>query len=195
MAFDLKTLSPLYRLITDTSGQSNALHIALRIGMPKALIERAHELAYKTEWSDMTNAQQVNLIQETIKINQNEVDAVIESDNRTINKLDRNVKNQINESKYRPSWQSEYALGDSVWVTTMNKPGIVSQTCNSKGEVEVIVLGKRIKVSHKRLKPYIEQKELYPEQYDLNIVLESKINRKKDKLISKGKGKGIIIEK
>ena len=201
MAFDLKTLSPLYQLITDTSGQSNALHIALRIGMPKDLIERAHELAYKTEWSDMAILENVeineviNRLDQKIEETKFQSEVVDQVELLTESQNDTSHKNQINGSKYRPSWQSEYALGDSVWVTTMNKPGIVSQTCNSKGEVEVIVLGKRIKVNHKRLKPYIEQKELYPEQYDLNIVLESKINRKKDKLISKGKGKGIIIGK
>jgi len=201
MAFDLKTLSPLYQLITDTSGQSNALHIALRIGMPKDLIERAHALAYKSEWSDKAFVEKVERHESPNLLNPAETETILSTESlfqeeqHFSDQDSRKDSSQIKGSKYRPSWQSEYALGDSVWVMTMNKPGIVSQTCNSKGEVEVIVLGKRIKVNHKRLKPYIEQKELYPDEYDLNIVLESKINRKKDKLISKGKGKGIIIEK
>jgi DNA mismatch repair protein MutS2 len=43
VAFDGETLEPLYRVLIGTPGESNALAIATRLGLPDAVVERARE--------------------------------------------------------------------------------------------------------------------------------------------------------
>jgi DNA mismatch repair protein MutS2 len=59
----------------------------------------------------------------------------------------------------------------------------------------VLVRGKRIQIARKRLQLQISAEELYPEEYDLDIVFESKDIRKKRKLMSKRHVPGLTIEK
>ncbi len=203
MAFDLKTLSPLYKLNVGQSGDSNALHIALRIGMPEALINRAHEIAYKEkkDYCDFNETYEQALTRsenEVYALNHKmELNSETSRNFRTESAINETNNSHMNkkDSPFAPRKISPFKEGDAVYVSTMNKSGIVFERENAKGEVGVIVLGKRIKVNYKRLKPYIDSAELYPGEYDLNIVFETKENRKKDKLITKGKGNGLVIEK
>lgn len=181
MAFDLKTLKPLYRLEIGKAGESNALHIALRIGMPESIISRAHEIAYKEKKTfDAFNLEYIEALSETVEASSVSTEQETEF---------------VRPSIFEPQKESRFKVGDAVYVSTMKKNGIVYEIENSKGEVGVIVLNKRIKVNQKRLSPYIDSSALYPEEYDLKIVFDSKEDRKKDKLIGKGKGNGIFIEK
>jgi DNA mismatch repair protein MutS2 len=49
MEFDLNTLTPLYRLRTGEPGQSHALEIALRYGLPDSLIDEAKRMLGRTK--------------------------------------------------------------------------------------------------------------------------------------------------
>lgn len=53
MAFDRQTLAPLYRLELGKSGESCALDIAQRLGLPQCLISRAREAAYGDPAADL----------------------------------------------------------------------------------------------------------------------------------------------
>ena len=181
MAFDLKTLSPLYRLEVGKAGASNALHIARRIGMSEAIIKRAHELAYHEDidFDDSFMA----------ALNEGAQDSTIDYQSE-----EQSTIKQVS-SMYAPKKESLYKIGDVVYVKTMKRQGTICELENTKGEVGVMVMGKRYKISHKRIAPYIDSKDLYPDDYDLKIVFETKEDRKKDKLMQKGKGHGIFIEK
>jgi dsDNA-specific endonuclease/ATPase MutS2 len=180
MAFDLGTLKPVYRLEVGKCGESNALLIALRIGMSESLIERAHEIAYneKVDYKD-------KLLKETD-----------EHDNHTVLHNSIVSKEDIVEPKsmFRPKPKPKFALGDAVYIHTMKRNGIVCETENSKGDIGVLVLNKKIKVNHKRLSLYLEAEELYPEDYDYDILFKSKEQRKQKKQIVKGKKDVIMME-
>lgn len=52
----------------------------------------------------------------------------------------------------------------------------------------------KLQINHKRLELHIPKDELYPQDYDLDIVFESKDVRKKRKLMSRKHVEGLIIE-
>lgn len=88
-----------------------------------------------------------------------------------------------------------FAVGDAVIVTSLGKIGIVSAVPDQRGMAEVLVQKRLLKVNHKRLKPYIKKEELYPDDYDLDIVFDTKENRKKRKLMGKRHVEGLEIVK
>ena len=59
----------------------------------------------------------------------------------------------------------------------------------------VMVMGKKYVINQKRLTLEIDRQDLYPENYDMDIIFESKENRKKRKTISKRHVEGLTIEK
>ncbi len=66
MEFDLKTLTPLYRLRTGEPGQSHALEIAKRYGLPDSLLEDAKGMlgSVKVEFDHMIsdlNAKEIGI--------------------------------------------------------------------------------------------------------------------------------------
>ncbi|WP_068782804.1 endonuclease MutS2 [Paenibacillus phocaensis] len=88
-----------------------------------------------------------------------------------------------------------FEVGDAVLVTSIGKIGIVVEPSDRWGMVMVQVQKQKIKINHKRLKPYLKSESLYPEDYDLDIVFDSKENRKKRKLMGKRHVEGLVIIK
>ncbi|MNS19107.1 Endonuclease MutS2 [compost metagenome] len=86
-----------------------------------------------------------------------------------------------------------FEIGDAVKVTSLGKVGIVCEAQDRQGIVGVMVQKQKMRVNHKRLKPYISKEELYPEDYDFDIVFETKENRKKKKMMSKRHVEGMTI--
>ncbi|MBB6214370.1 MutS2 family protein [Anaerosolibacter carboniphilus] len=183
MDFDTKSLKPLYRLRIGKAGESNAFYIALRLGMRPELIERAHQVTYREErtYSSKWTHEESMIDQGMIERHQEQMEKSKKAE-------ERNAMAEKQEA--RPKFQ----IGDCVHISTMNRTGIVCEMENGRGEVGVMVMKKKFKINHKRLSLYIEGQELYPENYDFDIVLESKENRKKKKLLEKGHTQGVRIE-
>jgi DNA mismatch repair protein MutS2 len=180
MEFDLETLQPLYKLKIGQAGASNAFLIALRLGVDGRIIERAHEITYKEK-----KAYRAPIIlgpeAPVEKVEPEKVEKEL-------------LLNTRPPQKPRKKKEKRFQKGDCVFISTMQRYGIVYEPENSRGEVIVMVMKKKYKINHKRLTLQVEAQELYPENYDLDIVFESKENRKKRKQLSKHHLEGVIIE-
>jgi DNA mismatch repair protein MutS2 len=184
MEFDINTLKPLYKLNIGKEGESNAFLIALRLGMDNRIIERAHEITYKErkDYSKYKWESKEAIIQpkEAMDLHQLQIEKL----------KDAQKKNAIGEKqKLTP----KFKLGDCVYISFMNRTGVICEIENSKGEYGVMVMKKKIKVNKNRLSIYIQGDELYPEDYDFDIVFDTKDNRKNKNLLNKRHVDGVEV--
>lgn len=208
MAFNLMSLKPEYKLIIGESGDSNALLIALRLGMDQKLIERAHEISYKSKKEDQSGKKDQNF-KEALNFKEDEIfSKKIKhykhkqelEESTTIEKELKVDVPEITSTKSQMTTQlvkrkpSKFKIGDSVYIHTMKRNGIVVATEDQRGDITVQVMSKKFKINHKRLSLHIKSDELYPEDYDMDIVTKSKEFRKKSKRVSKGKDDILVIK-
>ncbi|MFD1177429.1 DNA mismatch repair protein MutS [Paenibacillus puldeungensis] len=221
MEFDAETLRPLYRLTIGKAGRSYAIEIARKLGIASGIVERSQQIVSRqaTEdassgmlWDDILPQSAVQPVEQPrewgpsapegtdrdsdtskgLRAADGETasrgsDPVSESrSGEASDKADAAEGETVKKS--RP-----FEVGDAVIVTSLGKIGIVSEAQDHRGIVEVMVQKQRIKVNHKRLKPYIKKEELYPDDYDFDIVFDTKENRKKRKLMSKRHMEGLEI--
>ncbi|MFD1737248.1 endonuclease MutS2 [Bacillus salitolerans] len=181
MEFDIETLRPTYRLIIGESGTSQAFSIALKLGMHPKIIERAHAITYKEEKNyDEETTYSIHQLNKQLGFN---------------NKHIRKQKHLMKEKRLTQHTESKFNVGDNVKIPFMNEYGIVYKPEDKDGNVIVVIKGVKKIINQKRLELYIKAEELYPEEYEMDIVFESKDNRKKDKLLNKGHVEGLTIER
>lgn len=176
MEFDVTTLKPLYELTIGKPGMSNAFLIALRLGMDKSIIEKAHQITYKESktYEDFNRS-----IEKPFE----ETRTMAEEHAKKLKEFNKVLTN--NGSSEKQQSETSFNIGDNVFIGFMNRNGIICELQNSKGEYGVMVMKKKLKINKKRLSLYIDSKEMYPEDYDFNIIFESVENRKMDKLMTK----------
>lgn len=185
MEFDLNTLQPLYRLIIGKAGKSQALSIALKLGMDNEVINRAKEVTY----SD-------NVYPHVDK--QNSI-----SLSTTSNKMLQFSREQAQSTVKKPQEkrtsvekeETTFKIGDRVYVSSLKTAGIICELENTQGEYGVLAGETKHLINKKRLTLHIRSEMLYPENYDMDIVFETKENRKKDKLMNKRHIDGMTIER
>lgn len=175
MAFDRESLKPLYRLEIGEAGESCALYIAKRLGLPKRMLERAYQEAYCKEAH--TSHQRMDK-------------SFLEGASETVleKKPDVNSGRIIKQVQPKPvnSRSQRFNIGDSVLVYPQKKIGIVFSLANEKGEVGVQIQKRKVFINHKRLQLKVPATEMYPENYDFSIVFDSVANRKARRKMEKG---------
>lgn len=186
MGFDINTLKPLYQLHIGDWGDSNAFLIALRLGMDRRIIERAHKITY---------GERHNYIIDNHQYVENIVNAqdlqIHEEDQRIIEEHHKEKERRRRGHKYT---RKDLKVGDCVYISTMQRTGIVCEEENGRGDLVVMVMDKKYIINQKRLTLAIDREDLYPENYDMDIIFESKENRKKRKIMSKRHVEGLVIE-
>lgn len=179
MEFNIETLRPTYRLIVGKGGESQAFSIALKLGMHPSIIEKAHNITYRETKVYSNDEQDIHAKKEMEK-------QII------VNKHKR--RDRRNKAQVKPSVQ-QFSKGDNVKVSPGGDFGIIYKGPDDKGRCIVQIKDEKHEIPHKRLSLYISAAELYPEDYDFDIIFESKDNRKKDKLMGKKFVEGLTIDR
>ena len=176
MAFDRETLQPLYRLVQGEAGESCALFIAKKLGMPVSMLLRAEQAAYG-------NLKPERLQEESGSKKRKNV--ILPEGPR--------IRKQKEEKGHQRELAVKYAVGDSVLVLPDKKTGIVCRTVNEKGVLQVQMQDRKIWINHKRIKLQVAAEELYPEDYDFSIIFDTVENRKNRHQMEKRHQEGVEI--
>ncbi|MBO9129216.1 endonuclease MutS2 [Bacillus sp. 165] len=179
MEFDVTTLKPTYRLLIGKGGESQAFAIALRLGMHPAIIQRAHAITYKE--------QKAYPLEACDGFSKRELEKQLAT-NKYVNRNRKAEKERIEKTAH-------FSQGDNVQIINTGEFGIVYKGPDSLGTYIVQVKDEKVSYNHKRLKLYISAAELYPEDYDFNIIFDSKENRKKSRVMEKKHVDGVMIER
>ena len=188
MEFDKETLQPLYRLTIGEAGESYALQIAEKLGIPREVIQRSQQLvAGQREQGGSGVAAAAGRGKGLGSHARHEPRRLPEGAESSGN------QDEADAEKDHKNAASGFEIGDAVYVSSLGRTGIVYAKQDSMGIVGVMIQKEKIRINHKRLKPYLSKDELYPEDYDFDIIFESKEDRKKRKLMRKGHVEGLSI--
>lgn len=178
MAFDRESLKPLYQLQIGEAGESCALYIAKRLGLPKRMLQRAYDEAYKKSKDTITPVIDNSFLNDM-------VDQPTEV--KTVSLQQDKNQTLVNSRSER------FQIGDSVLIYPQKKIGIVYQRATKTGEIGVQIQHKKQLVNHKRLQLIAPVSELYPDNYDFSIIFDTVENRKSRHKMEKGHQPGLEI--
>ncbi len=176
MAFDRESLKPLYRLEIGRAGESCALYIAKRLGIPNEMLKTAAMAAYGTVSEQLAAELDINGLAQQLK-------------------KEPAPRIEKRQSLATRPWDTpQFERGDSVTVLPDEKIGIVVKPADDMGNVLVQIQKEKILVNQKRLKLKVPAAELYPEDYDFSIIFDTVKNRKARHQMNKHHMPGLTIE-
>lgn len=173
MTFDKESLKPRYQMVIGEAGESCAFYIAKKLGMSEEILSRASIAAYGVPTA-------------CNKQNDPNSQKGPEESNGYLNKREFQIRKnapiqrrkEMNKN-YLEKPGAQYHLGDSVMVLPDHKIGIICETVNEKGVLRVQLQGKKIYISHKRIRLHVPADRLYPPDYDFSIIFDTVEERKK----------------
>jgi len=175
MAFDRESLKPLYRLEMGKSGESCALYIAKRLGIPNEMLKLAAYEAYGDKAEGL-------------------IDELGLCYNDHGFKKEASPKIQRKVLPYKQIKHGEgFSRGDSVVILPEGGIGIVVKPADKQGNVLVQYQKEKTMINHKRLKLKVAAAELYPEDYDFSIIFDTVQNRKARHKMEKGYQEDLTI--
>jgi MutS2 family protein len=179
MEFDLETLKPTYRLIIGKGGDSQAFAIALKLGIHPNIIQEAYRITYKED--------------KVFEFEETDPGKIREMEQQVA--LNRYARRNRKDRQPKGNSKAGFNQGDNVVITSTGEFGIIYKGPDGAGNYSVQVQGEKRTYNHKRLKLYISAEELYPADYDFDIIFETKGNRKTKALMEKGHIEGVVIDR
>ncbi|MFZ0475198.1 MAG: endonuclease MutS2, partial [Halobacillus sp.] len=175
MEFDLETLKPTYRLHLGTSGRSQAFDIAHKLGLHPEILNQAYSITYKQEGDFQVSDQKLKEAEYKRQA--------------AVNRYRRGKTPRVPATE-KPHFQ----MGDNVIIQATGETAIVYKGPDQTGNYVVQVKGEKFTYNHKRLKLHIRAEDLYPEDYDFDIIFKSKEYRKVRKQLDRKHVEGLILE-
>lgn len=140
MAFDPVTLRSLYRLEIGEAGDSFAFAIARRFGLPEHVVARAEQrvATVDADWLNKgSKADFIPLLEEEVGV-QNSRPIMVASTEGNQGECENQQGSLVN----RP-----LQVGDNIWIPLLKCIGTIEQFPNSKDEVIVQAMGKKLTLS------------------------------------------------
>ncbi|MBA2176484.1 endonuclease MutS2 [Halobacillus locisalis] len=175
MEFDVETLKPTYQLHLGSSGKSQAFGIAHKLGLHPKILQHAYGISYNEEKDFVLDDR-----------------LLAEEDYRRQVARNRYGRKKVVAKAEKGS--PKFKMGDNVKIPSEEELGIIYTGPDSRGNYRVQVKGEKRTYNHKRLTLYIPAEELYPEDYDFDIIFKSKEYRKLNKQLDKKHVEGQTLE-
>ncbi|HCW54475.1 MAG TPA: mannonate oxidoreductase [Clostridium sp.] len=163
MEFEKDTLDPLYKMTIGKTGDSNALYISKKMGIPERILEKTKIYIENKEY-------------DYNKVN--------------VSKIYKGKKD-TNDLESSNNKDEELSIGDKVLWLDKNESAIVYKERDLYNNIVIFYNKEFIEVNYKRVKLQFKADELYPEGYDLNQIFISFKERKLERDIERGSKKAL----